>query len=149
MSRKVTRVKIDGRWVPVLAERTVVTFSGGAEGAFERVRFFFWTAVGEDHYGDWKITGRARTNLSPADRFTRMRRESAKSFMYHGKRLFNSKDTQRQYKVLLRRFPSMQCIRAATYREVASWLESHKADAKFMVLPAMIQDRLVRRIKPV
>src|SRR6185312_1184233 len=141
------KVRVRGKWVPVSPQRSKVHFAAGAEGRFERGEYYFWTAYGEDRYGPWAITGRARVRLSPADRFTRILREmKPRGFMYHGRRLKVNPEGRRVYRALWARLRTIQGIRAAHYREVSLWMVTHPADARFVDRPAEIRGQRIKRI---
>jgi len=127
---------IRGRKISVNDARSIVHFVSGARGKKEAGDYAFWTAYGEDRYGDWKTTGRARVELPPTDRFTRMAREM---------RTVKSASDRRIYAALYRRLRSIRGLRAATYREVCAWMTSHKTDAKHVRGVARICGRQYRR----
>lgn len=123
------RLTIRGRPIIVDSARSMVEFTGGDLGEHEAGEYYFWTAYGEDEYDDWKITGRARTELSPADRFTRIEREMCTD---------PDPKSRAVYRVLWTRLTTIKGLRASSYREITDWIRTHADDCKFLKLPAVI-----------
>lgn len=115
-------------------------FTSGEHGKKEAGDYFFWTAYGEDKFGDWKTTGRATINLPPPDRFLRTKRES---------KTVKNVDDRRIYAALYRRLLTIHGIRAATYREIANWISTHKSDAKYIRFPVKIRGKSYKKIAPI
>lgn len=118
-------VKVLDMDIPVAKERTWVYFTAGEQGAKEAGRYFFWCCYGEDDFGPWETFGRALEGLSPADRFTR----TAEERLGISDGTHTDLASRESYEAIWQRLPSMKGIRAATYRQVASWMTTHKADA--------------------
>lgn len=139
---------IRGHSVTVDDARTRIHFAGGAEGKVEAGDYFFWTTVGRDRFGDWKITGRARSTLPPTDRFTRIQREMRKDCRIRiGKRIWRPNKADRAaYAAMWRRLDTIEGLRAANMREVVLWLRSHKPDARFIRPPFIVEGRPFKRL---
>jgi len=115
-------VTIHGTNVEVRPGKTTVYFTAGANGDHEAGIWHFWTAYGEDEFGDWKVTARALEQLPPEERFTRIDQEQ-----------WMAKDGESRlaYRMTWRQLETVQYIRPATIREVAGWMVSHSKDAKY------------------
>jgi hypothetical protein len=131
--------KVRGREIAVNGIRSTVHFLSGEHGKKEAGDYLFWTAYGEDRFGDWKITGRSRISLPAPDRFTRMERE---------RRLAKDAKDRRLYGKMYQRLTSIGGIRAATYREVGSWISTHESDAKFIRYPVTIRGKIYKKVAP-
>lgn len=116
-----SKAMIRGREVAVREGKTVVFFAGGEQGDQESGDYHFWTAVGEDEFGDWKTICRALSHLPAEDRFLRMDSERATDKI-GASRL--------SYRNAWRRLQTAALIRPSTMRELVQWMASHEADSK-------------------
>jgi hypothetical protein len=139
-------VVLRGKEIPVSPERTAVTFTGGEQGPQEAGRYFFWATFGQDDFGPWVSTGRALDSLPPEDRMQRVEHEQFPNG--NEKDPHNDLDSRAIYAAIWRRLPTAQGIRAATYREVANWMASHKADAIYACAGWVCQDVPMAGVPP-
>lgn len=135
-------VTVRGLKVEVSGETpTEVFFTNGEHGKKEAGRYYFWTAFGEDKYGPWTCIGRARSRLSPGDRFSRMARESKSKKI--------PKADRAVYRALHKRFATILGIRPSTAREVKRWIDTHTEpphnDATFIKWPIKVGGRELKR----
>ena len=110
--------------ITVKEGQTKVYFSGGGSQGTAREQgwFNFWTAQGEDEFGDWKVIVRALEHLSPDDRFLRMDLE--RNSCPEG-------ESRAAYRLCWERFETIKSIRPSNVREVVKWFNSHEDDAKY------------------
>jgi hypothetical protein len=141
------KVSVAGKKIPVVINGgiTEAYFRSGEHGTKERGRYRFWTACGEDQFGDWKIIGRARSRLSPGDRFSRMARESKNKKIPKADRAI--------YKLQHKLLGSTKEIRPSTAREVKRWVDTHTEpphlDATFIRWPMVIKGKKTKHLKAV
>jgi len=134
--------KIWGRKVPVVIQGGLseVHFDGGAHGkGVEKGWFCFWTAIGVDELGDWKVFGRSFNHLPAGNRFRRFEAEQHTA---------KSVQDRRAYRRLHGLMRYIQCIRPSQPREIRMWMNGHRSDAEWysdhVVIEGWEYDRVPR-----
>ena len=125
--------KVGGRSIPVLDRhgQTDVFFEGGRHGeGIEAGWFAFWTLVGEDDYGEWRIFGRSYSHLPAGNRFRRVDREQRDS---------KNPEDRRVYRLMARMSKTAWYVRPSTVREVNRWMGSHMDDSCWLEDPIIAE----------
>lgn len=133
---QVIKTRIGKRLVEVKPGQSRVIFTAGARGKHERGVFLFWTAVLEKgpYKGRSKVFGRARSTLSPGDRFRRTQKEITTA---------ETASDRKAYARIWEKLAYVKYVRPSNKTEIIEWMRTHKEDSCFVTSGVTYKGQLI------